>query len=109
MSASAIGALRHRLVLEPPRDEADGFGGFVRTYVAGPMLWGEIAPVRAADRFVAGRDEWTLTHRVTMRRRDDVKPGVRLRFGARIFLVHAARETDARGDRLVCHCEEIAS
>lgn len=108
MGAPFIGALRHRLMLENPIDADDGFGGFVRSFAPGPMLWAEIAPVRAADRFVAGRNEWTLTHRVTMRRRDDVTPGVRLRFGARVFVVHAAQASAARDDRLVCQCEEIA-
>lgn len=108
MSARSIGAMRHRLMLESPRDVDDGFGGLLRSYAPGPMLWGEIAPARAGERFVAGRTEWALTHRVTLRMRGDVTPGARLRFGARVFLVHAAQAQDARAERLVCQCEEIA-
>ncbi len=39
-----LGARRRRFVLERPLEEPDGFGGVLRRYVAGPVLWGAIAP-----------------------------------------------------------------
>lgn len=35
-----LGARRRRFVLERPLEEPDGFGGVLRRYVAGPVLWG---------------------------------------------------------------------
>lgn len=109
MSAPAIGALRHRLTLESPVDVDDGAGGFQRNFAAVTAIWGALAPVRAADRFAAGRNEWSLTHRVRLRMRGDVAPGCRLRLGPRVFLIHAAQALDARAAFLVCDCEEIVT
>ena len=78
----ALGARRRRFVLERPLEEPDGFGGVLRRYVAGPVLWGAMAP--------AGLD-----------------PTMRLAAGPRRFAIRAVAEPDARGRDLVCHVEEL--
>ena len=49
-SRPALGARRRRFVLEMPVEEPDGFGGVLRRYVAGPVLWGAISPAGAVER-----------------------------------------------------------
>jgi hypothetical protein len=46
MTRTAIGARRRRFVLELPREAPDGFGGVLRTYAAGPQLWGAMITLR---------------------------------------------------------------
>src|SRR5215207_450215 len=72
MSHTSIGARRRRFVLELPLEAPDGFGGVVRTYAAGPQLWGAIETVRGEERFRAGRTPAELRaaplpHRVRVR------------------------------------------
>jgi len=108
MSAPQAGRLRRRVTLEAPLDVADDMGGATRGWRLVAMLWAEIESLRGATRLAAGRLEQTITHRVMLRWRDDVTGAMRLRLGARVLLVHAARDPDERRARLVLDCEEIA-
>jgi hypothetical protein len=87
----ALGARRRRFVLERPVEEPDGFGGVLRRYVAGPVLWGAMAPAGLVDRPAGGRTDTTM----------------RLAAGPRRFAIRAVAEPDARGRDLVCHVEEL--
>lgn len=100
-----LGARRRRFVLELPVEEPDGFGGVLRRYVAGPVLWGAISPVGAAERLLGGRADRLPTHRITLRARPGVSPAARLAAGPRRFAVRHV-ETGTRD--LVCHVEELA-
>jgi head-tail adaptor len=55
MKPVAIDARRRRFVLELPVESPDGFGGVVRTYAAGPQLWGAIETIRGDEQVRAGR------------------------------------------------------
>ncbi len=100
-----LGARRRRFVLEVPVETPDGFGGVLRRYVAGPVLWGAISPVGAVERLQGGRADRLPTHRITLRARPGVTPAARLVAGPRRFAVRHV-ETGARD--LVCHVEELA-
>ena len=50
MTPRHLGARGRRFVLELPLDSPDGFGGVVRTYAAGPQLWGAIEMLRGEER-----------------------------------------------------------
>ena len=103
----AIGARRRRLVLELPVDEPDGFGGTLRRYVAGPVLWGAIEPVGAVERLHGGRSDGVATHRITLRARAGLTAAMRLAAGPRRFAIRAILDPDARGRDLVCHVEAL--
>ena len=106
-AARAVGAMRQRMVLLVPQDVADGIGGQTRSYVAGASIWAEIVPLSGTDRFIAGRMEQSVTHRILIRYRADVTGASRLALGARVFIVHAAIDPDSRRRFLDCRCEEI--
>lgn len=103
----SIGARRRRLVLELPVEEPDGFGGTLRRYVAGPVLWGAIEPLGAVDRLRGGRDDSVATHRITLRARPGLTPAMRLAAGPRRFAIRRVVDPDARGRDLVCHVEAL--
>ena len=102
-----IGARSRRFVLEMPRETPDGFGGVIRSYVAGPQLWGAMEMLAAAERRRADRPEEAVTHRVTFRYRAGVTAAMRLTAGLRRFAIRAASDPDGSGRNLVCLVEEI--
>lgn len=89
------GALDQRLTLEIPVEAADGVGGTVRSYAAGPLLWASVTPVAARGNLVADAAGASVTHRIVIRARADITVRHRLRKGARIWRIVAVRDEDA--------------
>ena len=108
MKPISIGARGRRFVLELPLESPDGFGGVVRSYAAGPQVWGAIEMLRGDERIRAGRPEQAVTHRVTMRWREGVTAAMRLSRGPRKFAIRAAADPDGARRHLVCLVEEIS-
>ena len=104
----SIGARGRRFVLEIPNDVPDGFGGTLRTFAPGPVLWGAIEMLSGAERVRAERPEQAVTHRVTLRYRDGVTAAMRLTCGLRRFRIKAAADPDGRRRDLVCLVEEVS-
>ena len=107
MNSIVIGARRRRFVLELPLESPDGFGGVIRTYAAGPQLWGAIEMIRGDEQIRARRPGQAITHRVRLRYRDGVTATHRLSCGPRRFHIRAAADPDGRRRELVCLVEEI--
>lgn len=102
-----IGARRRRFVLEMPVDDPDGFGGILRRYVAGPVVWGALTPIGALDRVRGGREDRVATHRVGLRYRPGIAPPMRLAAGPRRFAIHSAGDPDGRRRETICEVEEL--
>ncbi|OJF95896.1 phage head closure protein [Pararhizobium antarcticum] len=100
------GQLSARLELEMPQPVTDGQGGIVAGYAIVASLWAMIEPVAMPDREQADRAVFSITHRITIRFRDDVTAGMRFRKGARLFIIRAHSDPDERRRYLVCRCEE---
>jgi SPP1 family predicted phage head-tail adaptor len=96
MAVPAIGALRHRLMLQAPLDTPDNAGGFRRAWSDTAPVW---AAVEAGSAFDPGRVQsgQSITHRITMRWRDDITAGHRLRDGTRIYIIRSVH--DATGEQ----------
>ena len=107
-SRTPIGARSRLFVVEVPREAPDGFGGVIRTYAAGPQLWGAIEMIRGDEQIRAGRSEQAVTHRVRLRYRDGVTAAHRLVDGLRRFQIRSAADPDGRRRELVCLVEEVA-
>ncbi|MCJ2135344.1 head-tail adaptor protein [Methylobacterium sp. J-026] len=102
-----LGARRRRFVLKRPLEEPDGFGGVLRRYVAGPVLWGALAPAGVVERLAGGRTDTLSAYRVTLRGRAELDPTMRLAAGPRRFAIRAVTDPDGRGRDRVCHVEEL--
>ncbi|WP_411035099.1 phage head closure protein [Shinella sp. BYT-45] len=101
------GALSARLILERPVETPDGQGGATVEYAALATLWARIEPVAARAEEAAGALRAAVTHRIWLRRRAGLAGGMRLRKGARLFVLKAFRDPDETGRYTLCDCEEI--
>ena len=101
------GDLNRRLTLEEPLESDDGAGGVVRGYQATARLWAQVVPLAA--RAVVAADSLGQLRRMTVviRWRDNVSTRHRLRDGARVYRVLAARPS-GDGRFLVIDAEEWA-
>ena len=93
---TGAGDLNRRLVLEAPSETDDGAGGVTRAYAAAATLWAQVLPQgMQADATAANRGA-VLRCRFVIRRRDDVTTRHRLRDGASIYQILAARPSADR-------------
>jgi SPP1 family predicted phage head-tail adaptor len=99
------GWLRHRVVIEAPEETADGAGGATVTWMPLAAVWAAIEPVSAGERITAGRLTGIVTHRVTMRFRDDVTGGMRVIHRGRAYRILVASDPDERRRYLVARTE----
>ena len=100
------GRLSARLVLETSADLPDGQGGVSESWTPVATLWGRIEPLRAAAREQAGAALAPVTHRVTIRYRDDVSHAMRFVYRNRVLDIRTLRDPDETRRYLVCDCEE---
>ncbi|TDH38847.1 head-tail adaptor protein [Pseudohoeflea suaedae] len=102
------GWLDARLTLEVPSEAADGQGGATRDWVSVAGLWGAVHPVSVRPGEEAAVANATLTHRVTIRARDDVLRGMRFSWRGRVLAIEAVSDPDESGAYLDCMCREMA-
>jgi len=90
------GELNRRLLLEAPVESDDGAGGVTRAFATVTTLWAQVLP--QAMRADVGADSLggALRYRIVIRRRSDVTTQHRLRDGACVYRVLAARESADR-------------
>ena len=103
------GRLRARLALEAPMDLPDGQGGVTEGWTLLAKLWGRIEPLRSKAGEQAGAATAPITHRVTIRYRDDVRHAMRFVYRDRTLLIRSLRDPDESRRYLVCECEESQS
>ena len=100
------GQLTARLDLEAPTEVPDGQGGVVVTWATVASLWAMIVPTSIERQEFASQNRAVVTHRITLRFRNDVTVAQRLRKGGRIFEILSIQDPDETGRYLVCLCVE---
>jgi SPP1 family predicted phage head-tail adaptor len=100
------GRLRTELALEAATPIPDELGGFTQSWAEIGTVFAHVEPVSATARPGADQMLETVTHRVTLRRRDDVASGMRFRKGPRIFAIVTVHDPDESGRYLVCTTRE---
>lgn len=100
------GELRTELALETCTATADGLGGFAETWVETATLFARIEPVSAENVYGAGQTLESVTHRITLRRREGVSSGMRFNRNGRIFMILTVHDPDESGRYLVCKVKE---
>jgi SPP1 family predicted phage head-tail adaptor len=100
------GRLRQRLSLQAADQPADGLGGHALVWREIAVVFGLIEPVAAKSLVEADQRLTRLTHRVTLRARDDIAAGMRLVKNDRAFLIRTRQDPDESGRYLVCQVEE---
>ena len=102
-----VGVMRQRLTLDAAVESSDESGALQTAWSPLGDVWGQIAPVSSGDRFLADRQEETVTHRILIRWRTEIESGMRFRLGTRTFLIRSVFDPDERQRVLICRCEEI--
>ena len=100
------GALRTELLLQSAVLTGDGLGGHTAAWQDVATVFGLIEPVSQTSRFGAGQVQEEYTHRVTIRRRDGVAPGMRFVSQVRIFDILTVHDPDETGRYLACRVRE---
>jgi SPP1 family predicted phage head-tail adaptor len=100
------GRLSARLVLEEADGLSDGQGGVVEDWQLVASLWGRIEPLRAKAGETASAATAPVSHRITIRYRDDVSHAMRFVHRGRHLLIRTAHDPDETRRYLVCECEE---
>lgn len=107
MSAPSFTRMRRRLVMEAPSETADGAGGVARSFVAVATLWAAVEPVAARPDVTADRSGQKVTHRIAIRRRDDITAAHRFVEGTRMFEIRAIVDPGEAGRYLEIEAEEV--
>lgn len=100
------GAFRSELALEEPVTASDGAGGSTVAWSEVATLLARVEPARARSTFEADQRQETVTHRVTLRFRDDVRSGMRFAKQGRAFEIVTVYDPDETGRYLVCRVRE---
>ena len=101
------GRLTARLVLEEPEATDDGQGGADLAFAEIACVWALVEPKTFGEEGKGPGLVSEVTHQVTLRARGDLRPGQRLRKGARIFAILAVRDLDETGRFALALCREV--
>ncbi|MCB0070019.1 MAG: phage head closure protein [Caldilineaceae bacterium] len=103
------GRLRTPVTIQNRTITRDALGQAIESWATVATVRAEVRPTGGQERMVGGGDVplATVTHRITMRYRDDVTPLSRLLVDGRVFDVEAADPQNVgRKDMLICRCVE---
>ena len=100
------GVFRREFGLEEASLTPDGAGGHVESWSEVATVFAKLEPVGATSRFGAGQTLETVTHRVTLRARTDIRSGMRFRRLGRQFAILTVHDPDETGRYLVCRVRE---
>src|SRR5690606_11373279 len=103
------GALRTELALEEAMLVPDGMGGHAEEWGEIAIVFGMIEPVRASSVFGAGQTLESVSHRITIRYRQGVAGGMRLRRQDRMFDIVTVHDPDETRRYLVCRVNEAGA
>jgi SPP1 family predicted phage head-tail adaptor len=80
-----IGRLRHRVIFKSATEVSDGAGGVTQTWVEVATLWGAVEPLRGRELFAAQQIQAEITHKITTRYHEGLRPEMIADFNGRIF------------------------
>jgi SPP1 family predicted phage head-tail adaptor len=80
-----IGDLNKRITLEYSTRVSDGMGGSTITWATAAEIYGAIWPVSAKETVQAMGQAMTITHRIRIRYRANIKSSWRIKFANRYF------------------------
>lgn len=103
----SIGELNRRIFFQQAGVETDdGYGGKVKTWVNCGEAWAKIEPLTGREYFFAHQIQAEVTHRVTIRFRQDVKEDMRISAGGRILEIESIVDLDEAHQFLQFFCRE---
>ena len=101
--------LRHRIAIEAATETADSGGGFADPWAAPRVVaraWASIEPLRGRERLQAQQLEASVTHKIVLRYRADLRASHRVAFQGRVFNIRSVINVGERSRWLELLCEE---
>jgi SPP1 family predicted phage head-tail adaptor len=100
------GWLRHRVTIEIAEAAPDAAGGETVSWSPFATVWARIEPTGEREEVVADHLAGVVTHRVTIRWRDDIVGGMRIAYRGRLFRVLTVHDPEETQRYLVARAAE---
>ena len=100
------GDLNKTIILQAPTKVPDGMGGMTVIWVIVDTVWAAIWPVSATERIQSAQSVMTISHRIRIRYRANVKASWRIKFGDRYFSINSIVNPNERNEMLDVMCKE---
>lgn len=103
-----ISDLRHRLQIQhrPDPQTRNEVGEVTTAWVTLATVWGAVEPLVGSEAIQNAREEAQVSHRVRIRRRDDITPAMRIVFGAKTFNILSVLDKNKPGETTLA-CREV--
>lgn len=95
-----IGELRHRISFQSATRVPDGGGGFTESWAnitVQPEVYAAIAPLSGSEQLRHHQLETAVTHRVLIRYRADITPGMRIVREGVIYDIFSVLDSEGQG------------
>lgn len=105
--SDVIGARRARVTLQRPTRVADEIGGAAIAWSSEGDVWAEVEAVGAGDGAAFDANPSNAAYHVEINRRDDVRAGWRIAWGARRLRIVGVADEGAPRIQLTCQEETL--
>lgn len=103
-----IGSLNKRIILQSMTKVGDGMGGFTESDVDMDTVWAAIWPTSGNDQIQSMQPVGTITHKIRIRYRRDIRTSWKIKFGNRYFaIVSPPINPNERNEWLDLLCREV--
>mgnify|MGYP001229594055 CR=1 FL=1 len=102
-----IGELRHQVKLQNVATAQNDYGEPVAGYGTYATVWAAVEPLQGRELEIARQISTEITHKVTIRHRDDVAQTDRIGFGNRMFEIISIINPQERDRMLILTCKEV--
>jgi SPP1 family predicted phage head-tail adaptor len=105
------GNLRHQIVIEQRSATQDSFGGLPETWSTLKTVYAEIQPLSGREKEAAQAINVDISHQINIRYQSAfadprVTAAYRVRFGSRLFNIHASMNVDERNQEITLLASE---
>lgn len=105
------GKLRHRVVVQRYVGQADEYGDIGRqedkNWRNVCIVWAAVDPISGREYYAAEQAQSEVSHKVRMRYRGGIKPGMRLLLGERKLYIRSVIDWEERHENLLLMVQEV--
>lgn len=105
------GKLRHRVVVQKYVGQADEYGDIGRqedkNWRNVCIVWAAVDPISGREYYAAEQAQSEVSHKVRMRYRGGIKPGMRLLLGERKLYIRSVIDWEERHESLLLMVQEV--
>jgi SPP1 family predicted phage head-tail adaptor len=103
------GKLRNQVVIQGLVNTPDDVGGNIESWVDIGTVWAQVRPLRGKEFWSAQQVNSSLDTVITIRYHENITTVNRIKFGDRIYKIHAVVNPEERREQLQLMCEEVVS